>query len=461
MKRNSTIRDAMSFDDVLLQPAETAVKPADAKTKSRLTRDIDIDIPLVSAPVDNVTESAMAIRMAQLGGIGFIHSNMPLGKQVEEVRKVKKAEGQMTENPITLSPESSAAEAFDIMTSYKVSCLPVIDPKTQIVVGVLTARDMRFFDDYAAPISSLMANDPVTVVQGTPLETIKKLMHEKRVNKVIITDTQGRAVGITSARDIEKMGAYPQATRDTKGMLRVGAAVGIGKDAVDRTLAMADAGLDVVMIDVAHAHTKEAINTVSRIRQQRSTEVQIIAGNVVTPDAARRLVDAGADAIKVGMGALATSSSRRIGIGMPQLTALIDVAQECEMMNVPVIADGGLSSEANVIKALAAGANIAMINDIFAGTEEAPGEIFYHEALAYKIINAAARPQRRPPAGIQAAPADVYHMDDSLPDTTVPYRGPVVNIVDQLVQSIKMAMAYTGSEDMFTFRENSVFVRIK
>lgn len=455
MKINSTIREALSFENVLLVPAETQTKPDGVDTRTKLSRDIELHIPLVSAGHDNVTESAMAIRMAQLGGIGIIHDNMPAGKQVEEVRRVKRAEGQMTHNPISTSPEASMAEALDLMTSYKVSGLPVIEQGTQKVVGIITNRDVRFSEDWAKPVSELMTQKVITGKVGMSHDDAKRVMHENRVNKLIITDDQDRAVGLMTVGDIEKLSEHPNATRDAQGMLRVAAAIGIGKDAFDRSSAMADAGVDAIVIDVAHAHTRDVVGVVSRIRQQRSSHVQIIVGNVVTANAARSLIDAGADGIKVGIGGVSTEISRRLGIGMSQFSALLDVAEQCDMMGVPVMLDGNLAQESNVIKALAAGAHTVAISDIFAGAQEAPGDTFYHQMRAYKTSS------KQMSQHMTGHVQDPYRLDESLLDMSAPFRGAVSDIIAQIMSSVKMAMAYAGAPDLKTFRDNAVFVRTK
>lgn len=459
MKRNATIKEALNFDDVLLLPSETNIKPQDVVTKTRLSRTIELNIPLVSAGIDNVTESQMAIVMAQLGGLGIIHDNMPLGKQVEEVRRVKRAEGDMVQNPITISPESSVAEAIDLMTTYRVSGLPVIEAASQKVVGIITNRDVRFFEDYAKPVSELMTKEVITVKGRIEKTLAKQMMHQHRVEKLVVVDDQGRCTGLLTVKDIEKMSRFPLAARDAQGRLRVGAAVTLGKDAVDRAAAMTDAALDVVFIDVAHGHTKEAIGTVSMIRQQRSNDVQVVAGNVVTADAARSLIDAGADAIKIGLGATRCAATRGIaGIGMPQLTALLNVVEQCEMHDVPVLVDGGVMDSASFAKAIAGGAESVVISHLFAGTDEAPGEIVYQGGNAYKVVNPLAKTQHRPAAG----PArDAYRLDEDPVDTSVPYRGSVTHMVGQLVQGLKVAMAYTGAKDVRSLREKAEFVRAK
>jgi IMP dehydrogenase len=460
MKRNSVIREALNFDDVLLVPAESHVKPGEVLIKTRLTREIEINIPLIAAGLDYVTESKMAITLAQLGGIGVIHGNMPLGKQVEEVRRVKRAEGNMVMSPITISPESSVAEALDLMTTYRISGLPVIEHPSKKVVGIITHRDIRFFEDYAKPVSELMTTKVITVQEGIDQAAAKKMLHENRIEKLVVVDAQGQCTGLITVKDIEKLSRYSNASRDQHGRLRVGAAVGLGKEALDRASAMVDAGLDVVFIDVAHGHTRDAVGTVSMIRQQRSSAVQVVAGNVVTADAARSLIDAGADAIKVGIGATRCAATRGLaGVGMPQLTAVLDVVEQCDMQGVPVIVDGGVYRPADFAKALAAGAESVMISDIFAGTDEAPGEVVYQDAQAYKVVNPQAKAQHRPMTS--TATPDPLRLDEDPVDTSVPYRGSVVHMVNQLVSGLKTAMAYTGSKDITALRENAELVRAK
>ena len=458
MKRNAAIREALNFEDVLLVPGETNVKPADVLTKTRLTRNIEIGIPLVSSGTDNVTESAMAIALAQLGGVGIIHDNMPLGKQVEEVRRVKRAEGEMVLNPITVSPDSSVAEALDLMTTYKVSGLPVIEQPSQKVVGIITHRDLRFFEDFAKPVSELMTKDVITVKGKIDKAIARQLLHQHRIEKLVVIDDQGRCTGLITVKDIEKLARFPNAARDAQGRLRVGAAVTFGKDALDRAAAMTDAGLDVVFVDVAHGHTKDAISTVSAIRQQRSNDVQIVAGNVATADAARSLIDAGADAIKVGIGGSRKAASRGVaGVGIPQFSAILNVIEQCDMSGVPVIVDGGVRCPASLSKAIGAGAEAVIIDHLFAGTDEAPGEIVFHDGNAYKVVNPAAKTQHRPLATTLVR--DPYKLDEDPVDTSVPYRGSVVHMVHQLVSGLRTGMAYTGARDMKEMRDKAEFVK--
>lgn len=460
MKRHSVIREGISFDDVLLVPAETHIKPEEVVTRTRLTREIELSIPFISASLDYVTESKMAIAIAQLGGIGVIHDNMPLGKQVEEVRRVKRAEGNIVANPITISPESSVAEALDLMTTYRISGLPVIEQPSQKVIGIITHRDIRFFEDYAKPVSELMTANVITVPEGIQHDEAKRILHQNRIEKLVIVDGQGRCAGLVTVKDIEKLARYPQAARDMYGRLRVGAAVSLGKDAVDRANAMADAGLDVVFVDVAHGHSRDAVGTVSMIRQQRSSNIQVVAGNVATADAARSLIDAGADAIKVGVGASCCSAARgQLGIGMPQLTAVLDVVEECSLQGVPVIVDGGIRSPATIAKAIAAGAESVMIGDMFAGTDEAPGEVVYQDTQAYKVVNPAAKAQHRP--ATTSLVHDVFRLDEDGVDTSIPYRGSVAHMVKLLVGGLKTAMAYTGNENIKSMHENAELIRTK
>jgi IMP dehydrogenase len=458
MKQNTEIHEAFSFDDVLLIPNETNVKPSQVSTKTRLTRSIELNIPLISAGQDNITESAMAIAMAHLGGLGIIHNNMPLGKQVEEVRRVKRAEATMVLNPITVTPDTSVAEAMDLMSTYKISGIPVAETGTQKVVGIITGRDIRFFEDYAKPVSELMSKEVITVQAGMASEAAKKLMHQHRIEKLVVVDAQGRCAGLITVKDIDKLSRWPQAARDKHGRLRVGAAVNVGKDAIDRAAAMTDAGLDALFIDVAHAHSREVLGTVSHIRQQRTSEVQIIAGNVVTPEAARSLIDAGADAVMVGIGGTGSNASRRIaGVGMPQFTAVMDVVAQCEMMGAPVIVDGGVNSSSALAKAIGLGAESVVIDRLFAGTDETPGEVVCQDGQVYKILNPMAKTQHRAP--VSSAAQDPHRLDEDLVDTSVPYRGSVAHIVQHLVTGLKSAMAYTGAADIRTMIENAEFVR--
>lgn len=446
MKRDSTIHQVLDFDDILIVPLESNVRPADVSLQTRLTKNITLNAPLISAPRPDVTESAMAIAMARLGGIGVIHHHMPLGRQVEEVRKVKRAEGDVVHNPITVTPEASVAEAVDLMTTYGISGIPVIDPATKKVAGIITRRDLRFYEDYAKPVSELMKKDVVTVRPGTSREEAKKLMHQHRIEKLVVTDAEGRCAGIMTVKDIDARGRHPNAARDAQGRLLAAASVGFGKEAVDRALAMADAGLDVVFIEAAHAHTREVLQTVSLIRQQRSANIQIVAGNVVTAQGARSLIDAGADAVKTGIGGAPSSASRRIaGVGLPQITAVLEAAHECSLADIPIIADGGLSSAPALAKTIAAGAECAVIATFFGGCDEAPGEIIYQEGKPRKVLSRA-----RASADPWAFTAEAEGL---------PYTGPLRHAAEHLLAGLRAAMASTGGKDIRTFIENALLAK--
>lgn len=449
MKRNAPIRDGLGFDDIILLPSETTVKPTDVVTRARLTKTISLEIPVVSASKNNVTESVLATALARLGGLGIIHGNMPIGKQVEEVRKVKRAEGRLVANPITISPDAPVAEALDLMTTYKISGLPVVEP-SQKVVGIITNRDIRFFEDYAKPVSELMTKEVVTAKNNIEAATAKRLMHQHRIEKLVIVDDQGRCIGLMTVKDIERLGRYAQAVRDANSSLRVGASVTIGRDSFERASALADAGVDALFIESAHGHHRDLVGAVSRIRQQRSTNVQIIAGNAATSDAARALIDAGADAIKVGMGALPCSASRRLGgVGVPPVNAILAIAEQCGMSDMPFMVEGGLSCPSDIAKALAAGADCVVVDTLLAGVDEAPGEIVYHQSSAYKVVNTSKT----------AASSDPYALDEEPVDTSTPYRGPVVPMINHLVNGLRIAMAYTGARDIKTLRETAEFLR--
>ncbi|MGM0422308.1 MAG: IMP dehydrogenase, partial [Pseudomonadota bacterium] len=349
MQNKITDYESLTFDDVLLLPALSGVKPAEVATKTRIAPRIDLNIPILSAAMDTVTEAPMAIAMAQSGGIGVLHRNLPIGKQVEEVRRVKRFESGMVTNPITISPESPLAEALDLMKTYRISGIPVVDQSSQKVVGILTNRDVRFVEDTATPVAQLMTKENLITVQGQPdREEARRLLHENRIEKLIILDDQGRCTGLITVKDIQNSVLNPNATKDSHGRLRVAAAVGVGKDGYDRAQALADAEVDVVIVDTAHGHHKDVMGVVSKIAQLQSSKVQVIAGNIATADAARALIDCGANAVKVGIGPGSICTTRIIaGIGVPQLTAIMQVADACAATGTPVIADGGIKHSGN------------------------------------------------------------------------------------------------------------------
>lgn len=454
MKRNSIIRHALDFDDVLIVPAETGVRPADVHTQTQLTRTISLHLPLVGAPCAHVTESAMAIALAELGGIGVIHRHMPLGKQVEEVRRVKRSQASVVTTPITIAPDASLAEATDLMATYHVSALPVIEQPSRKVVGIITRRDVNFVEDAGQPVSTLMTREVITARPGVSPDVARQIMHKHRIEKLVVVDDQGRCDGLLTLKDMDRIAHRPHASVDAQGRLRVAAAVGTGKEALDRAVAMADAGLDVVFVDVAHAHTREAAMTISQIRQQRATEVQVVAGNVVTAEAARSLIDAGADAIKVGIGGERHMPSRQLsGVGMPQLQAVLDVVEACDVQDIPVLLDGGLLTAERCAKALAAGARAVVLDALFAGAEEAPGRVVCHDGRLYRVLSPAA-------AASGAGVADALHLEEGDFDLSTPYTGPVSHMVAGLMKGIVTAMAYAGGRDIAHFRSAAEFVRI-
>ena len=437
MRTNKTIHEALGFDDVMLVPAESKLKKTDIDLRTRLTRGITLSVPLIACGGVAV-ESALAVALARLGGIGVIHGQMPLGKQVEEVRRVKRAEGDIVAEPITLSPDSSIAEAMDLMATYRISGLPVIEQPSRKVLGIVTRRDVRFEDDATRPVKDVMTTNVVTAMQKTSREDARRLMREHRIEKLVLVDDKQRCAGLLTVEDMEKSDHHPLAVRDAQGRLRVGATVGLGKEAVDRAAAMTDAGLDVVFIDAPHAHARDVIDTVRTIRQQRSSDVQVVVGNVLSAEAAMSLIDAGADGIKIG-GDVDTASAVRRGFGMAQATALMDVAEQCALQGVPAIAGGGIFSAGDLAKALAAGTDCAVI-DLFAGALEAAGEtVFDDDMRAYKKFGA---------------------VKTAALDTSVPCRGPAADIAVALLSGLCDAMVFTGSKDI-TALHDAKLVRVK
>ncbi len=458
---------AFTFDDVLLVPQLSEVQPSDVCVKTRLTKEIELNIPLISAAMDTVTTSNMAIAMAQAGGIGVIHKNMPIGKQVEEIRRVKRFVSGMVTDPITVAPETSLAEVLDLMKGYSISGIPVIDSKSQKVVGIITNRDVRFVEDSSeALVKDFMTHENlITVRPNVERAEVKRLLHEHRIERLIVVDDMGRCAGLITVKDIEKAILNPNANKDSEGRLRVAAAVGVGKDGVDRAMAMADAGLDLVVVDTAHGHSKAVLDTVSEIRQLRSNNIQVLAGNVATADGASALIDAGADAIKVGIGPGSICTTRIVaGVGIPQLSAIKEVAFACQTRDIPVVADGGIKYSGDIAKAIGAGANVVMVGSLLAGTDEAPGDIIYYQGRSYKSY----RGMGSLGAMVDGS-ADRYGQDSNIQagklvpegvEGRVPYKGPVANILYQLVGGLRSAMGYTGSADIDTLRNTAKFVAI-
>jgi IMP dehydrogenase len=452
----------LTFDDVLLQPLESSVLPSGADTRSFLTREIPLNIPILSSAMDTVTEADMAIAMAHLGGLGVLHRNLEIEDQVAAVRAVKRFESGMVVNPITMTPDQSLAEALELMRANRISGIPVVE-KSGKLAGILTNRDVRFAENPDQPVSELMTRDNLaTVGLGTSQEVARRILHQRRIEKLLVVDDQDHCVGLITVKDIEKAVASPLATKDAQGRLRVAAATTVGDKGFDRSAALIDAGVDCVVIDTAHGHNKDVAKAVERVKNL-SNSVQVVAGNVATADAAKALANAGADAIKVGIGPGSICTTRIIaGVGVPQLTAIMAAAKAAG--DVPVIADGGIRTSGDIAKALAAGASTVMVGSLLAGTEEAPGETFLYQGRAYKAYRGMGS------VGAMArGSADRYFQQDIkdqlklVPEGIegqVPYKGPVRDVIHQLVGGVKAAMGYTGSTTIAELQRRARFVRI-
>jgi IMP dehydrogenase len=458
------IREALTFDDVLLEPAYSRVLPADVEVRSRLTRTIELGTPLVSAAMDTVTEAPMAIAMAQHGGIGIIHKNLSIAEQVAHVRQVKKFEAGMVVNPVTVRPDTPLSAALDVMAAHGISGLPVTSEHGRLA-GILTNRDVRFAPRSDQPVRELMTHDRlVTVREGVTRDEATALLHRHRIEKLLVVDDEHRLIGLITVKDIEKATRFPNACKDELGRLRAGAATANGRSGIERAEALLEAEVDVVVVDTAHGHSQGVIETVQAVRKL-SNAVQIVAGNVATASAAASLVDAGADAIKVGIGPGSICTTRIVaGVGVPQLTAILDVASECRRSNVPVIADGGIRSSGDLAKAVAAGADCAMLGSMLAGTDEAPGEVFLYQGRSYKAyrgmgsIGAMARGSAD--RYFQQEVRDTLKLVPEGIEGRVPHRGPVANIVHQLVGGLKAAMGYTGHADLAAMQTGCRFLRV-
>jgi len=463
------IREALTFDDVLLVPAESSVMPAEVNTRTRLTRSIELGIPLLSAAMDTVTESALAIAMAQAGGMGVLHRNMDIARQAEEVRKVKRFESGMVVNPITIGPAATLADALALMAQHRISGIPVVDGPAGEgrgrLVGILTNRDVRFASNPQQPISELMTRDRlVTVRDGVDKEEAKRLLHQHRIEKLLVVDDDYRCVGLITVKDIEKAQLHPNACKDEKGRLRVAAATGTGPDGLKRAEALFDAGVDVLVVDTAHGHSRKVAEAVTAARKL-SNYTQIVAGNVATAEAARSLIDAGADAVKVGIGPGSICTTRIVaGVGVPQLTAILDVVEECRKQGVPVIADGGIKYSGDLAKAIAAGADCAMLGSLFAGTDESPGEVILYQGRSYKSYrgmgSVGAMARGSADRYFQAEVTNTLKLVPEGVEGRVPYKGPIGAVIHQLVGGLRAAMGYTGCSTLAEMHEKTRFVRI-
>ncbi|GGD02317.1 IMP dehydrogenase [Aquisalinus flavus] len=463
------IREALTFDDVLLEPGPSEVMPSQVDVKAKLTRDITLNIPIIASAMDTVTEAEMAIAMAQNGGLGVLHRNLTIEEQAEHVRKVKRYESGMVVNPLTLTPNDTLGHARAIMEMRKVSGFPVIEnPDAQGIgklVGVLTNRDMRFATDMGQPVRDLMTHeDLITVTPGVSIEEVKALCHRYRIERVIVVDDDYRCIGLITVKDIDKSVQYPNACKDTAGRLRVAAASTVGDQGFERAEALLDAGCDVIVIDTAHGHSAKVIEQVARIKKL-SNYTQVIAGNVATYEATKALAGAGADAIKVGIGPGSICTTRVVaGVGVPQLTAIIDCSRAGREDGVPVIADGGIKYSGDMAKALAAGADCVMIGSLLAGTDEAPGEVFLYQGRSYKSyrgmgsITAMSRG-----SADRYFQADVKEQMKLVPEGIegqVPYKGPIAPILHQLVGGVRASMGYVGAATIADMQGRAKFVKI-
>jgi IMP dehydrogenase len=462
-KRND-IRLGLTFDDVLLQPCESSVLPSQADTRTRVTREISLNIPILSAAMDTVTEADMAIVMAQLGGMGVLHRNMEPDEQAAAVRAVKRFESGMVVNPITMTAEQTLADALALMKQHRISGIPVTDAQGRLA-GILTNRDVRFAENPRQPVSELMTRENLITVQpGVTQDEAKRQLHQHRIEKLLVVDEARRVVGLITVKDIEKAVTYPDATKDAAGRLRVAAATTVGDKGFARSEALVDAECDLIVIDTAHGHNRDVAAAVERVKKL-SNSVQVVAGNVATAEATKALIGAGADAVKVGIGPGSICTTRIVaGVGVPQLTAIMDAAEEAEKSGVPIIGDGGLRTSGDIAKALAGGASAVMVGSLLAGTEEAPGETFLYQGRAFKSYRGMGS------VGAMArGSADRYFQQDIkdqlklVPEGIegqVAFKGPARDIIHQLVGGVKAAMGYTGAQTLTDLRERARFVRI-
>jgi IMP dehydrogenase len=457
------IPEGLTFDDVLLLPAHSTVLPSQVDTGTRISRAIPLQIPLVSAAMDTVTEAHLAIALAQEGGIGIVHKNLSIEAQAAEVDKVKRSESGMIVDPITLTPDRKVREALDAMSRYRISGVPIVDDHGKLV-GILTNRDLRFCTRTDIPIRDLMtAEGLVTVPVGTTLEQAKELLHKHRIEKLPVVDEKFRVVGLITVKDIQKQIKYPSACKDELGRLRVGAGIGIAKDTLDRARALADARVDLLVIDTAHGHSQGVLDMVAKIRE-RFPEIQLVAGNVGTFEGARELCARGVDAVKVGVGPGSICTTRIVtGAGVPQITAIREASKACREADVPLIADGGVKFSGDIVKAIAAGADSVMIGSLFAGTEEAPGETVLYQGRTFKEYRGMGSL-----GAMTRGSKDRYFQDEFdekklVPEGIegrVPYKGPLSNLVAQLVGGLRAGMGYCGCADIEALKTRARFVRI-
>jgi len=460
--QNKILKEGITFDDVLLIPAKSQVLPKMAETQTRLTRNISLNIPLVSAAMDTVTESELAIAIAREGGIGIIHKNLPIEKQADEVDRVKRSESGMILKPIYMAPDANIGEAISVMDKYHISGIPVVD--NDKLVGILTNRDLRFETNLKLKIKEVMTKENlVTAPIGTTLELAEKILQKHKIEKLLVVDDQNRLKGLITVKDIQKKKNYPNACKDVHGRLRVGAAIGVGPDRDDRAAALMEAGVDVLIVDTAHGHHEAVAKAVIDLKK-KYPDMEIIAGNIATAAAAEDLIKAGVDAVKVGIGPSGICTTRVVtGVGVPQITAIMDCAAICSKYNIPLIADGGIKQIGDIAKAIAAGADSVMIGNLFAGTQESPGETIFLDGRSYKVYRGMGSI-----AAMKQGSSDRYFQDADetkklVPEGIegrVPYRGTLSETIYQMVGGLKAAMGYCGVKTITELKEKSQFIKV-
>jgi IMP dehydrogenase len=465
LKNVEAISPSLTFDDVLLKPAYSEVLPADADIKTKITKKISLNIPIISSAMDTVTESRLAIAMAQSGGLGCIHKNLSIKDQADEVRRVKKFESGMVVNPVTIGPDETLADALNLMREFGISGIPVVKDGSKKLLGILTNRDVRFAHDKKQLVKELMTKDNlVTAKLGVSKLDAKTLLHQNKIERIIITDSSGNCIGLMTGKDLEKNKQFPNAAKDEEGRLLVAAATGVGKDGIKRAESLIEAGVDVVIIDTAHGHSAGVIETLRELKKMFPKQ-DFIAGNIATKEAAKALIDVGADAVKVGIGPGSICTTRIVaGVGVPQLSAILDVVEYCSDLKIPVISDGGIRFSGDLAKAIAAGASCVMLGGLLAGCEETPGEIVLFKGRSYKVYRGMGS------LGAMArGSADRYFQQDIkdklklVPEGVegrVAYKGPVSDVLHQLVGGLKSAMGYTGCASIEEMRYNCNFVKI-
>ena len=468
-KSNGTLREALTFDDVLLKPGLSELLPSDADIRTRITREISLNIPIIASAMDTVTEAKMAIAMAQAGGLGVLHRNLEPDAQAAQVRQVKKFESGMVVNPVTIAPAATLADALALMQDHGISGIPVVEGggsgRAGKLVGILTNRDVRFATDPRQSVAELMTKERlITVSESVGQDEAKRLLHQHRIEKLLVVDDEYRCVGLITVKDMEKAVANPNACKDEQGRLRVAAATTVGDKGFDRTGRLIEAGVDLVVVDTAHGHSRAVLDAVTRIKRL-SNKVQVVAGNIATSEGAKALIDAGADAIKVGIGPGSICTTRIVaGVGVPQLTAIMDAVEVAHKSATPVIADGGIKYSGDLAKALAAGADCAMVGSLLAGTDETPGEVFLYQGRSYKTYRGMGSV-----SAMARGSADRYFQQD-IKDTLklvpegvegqVPYKGAVATVLHQLAGGLRAAMGYVGAKDLQELHEKAEFVRI-